>query len=99
MSDFVDHPEEYFRQFLPKSDRLLAGLEEETRPIIPCRYNLLTCKFLYYRDFKYIFFVNINQSKFLSSPFFDNRVAAYRAELCVETISKGLTNVFHNRNH
>jgi hypothetical protein len=54
MSDLVDHPEEYFRQFLPKGDQLLAGLEEEARPIIPCRYNLLTCKFLYYRDFKLV---------------------------------------------
>jgi len=54
MSDFVDHPEEYFRQFLPKSGQLLAELEEEARPINPCRYNLLTCNFPYYRNLKLV---------------------------------------------
>jgi len=31
MSDLIDNPEEYFRQFLPKRDQLLIELEEEAR--------------------------------------------------------------------
>ncbi|MGD2151050.1 MAG: O-methyltransferase [Desulfobacterales bacterium] len=31
MSNLIDNPEEYFRQFLPKRDQLLMELEEEAR--------------------------------------------------------------------
>jgi predicted O-methyltransferase YrrM len=31
MSDLIDNPEKYFRQFLPKRDQLLIELEEEAR--------------------------------------------------------------------